>query len=174
MNLGNKKLLTIIILLMIVSSGIHKYIYGFSPVGYIYNFYQNVNSKYITQSMFPKFFWHIVKSDNKKIVYESFMVNNKVISATLDIGYRNKSITEIEQMCEGKNNIAKIADGYSILCRNERNSHLLPYKIVYKPNSYFLFMYDYNDKYDWIYEKLIDYIKYRGLGDNDNPHLSPL
>ena len=159
MNFENKKRLTIIILMVIVGIGVHKYIYGFSPVGYIYNFYKNFNSEYMTDSRFLKFFWHIAKLDNEKIIYESFVVQDRRISATLDKSFSNKSINEIKQMCEGVNEISKIVDGYSILCRNESNSHLLPYKIVYKLNGYFIFMYGYNDKYNWIYEKLIDYIK---------------
>ena len=149
----------------------HKYMYGFSPVGYIYNFYYNIyRSEYKIKPNFPKFFWRIVKSDNKKIVYESFLVDDKVISATLDDGYKNKPMSEIERMCEGKNNIVKMSDEYTILCLNENNTYLSPYKIVYSPNSYFLFMYDYSDKYDWVYKKLIDYIREaKRYGDNDNP-----
>jgi len=113
----------------------------------------------MTNSRFPKFFWHIAKLDNEKIIYESFVVQDRRISATLDKSFNNKSINEIKQMCEGVNEISKIADEYSILCRNEKNDLLLPYKIIYKPSSYFLFMYGYDSKYDWIYEKLINYIR---------------
>jgi len=158
MNLVNKKRLTIIFFCFILIFIVHKNILGFSPIGYIFNFYKNVVNGQILHIDFPFFFWRIEKSNDKTKMFESFIVNDRPISVTLDRNYNNVSIDAIKKMCEGTYSIEKNKSVYFFLCQNEKNTYLKPFKVVYKQNEFFIFIYDYDKKYDWIYKKIISYI----------------
>lgn len=162
-----KKLLIAIVSIFAIIF-ILKQIFGFSPIGYIYNAYYNSFNNYkIIESTYsvklPFFNWRINKKDSSKTVVYGMKTNNDFLKATFDNTFLFKSINEINTLCSDKNYIEKEINidediAIDIYCENQSIKELKPYRMVLIPNKVLIFMYDYQEEHSDEYEKLISTI----------------
>ena len=163
----NKKSMFILIIVLVIFFVLykgHKKIFGYSPVGYLYNYYWYKTHKklyvsyLINNQNFPILFWRVVKNENNKsIIFESFIVNNQLITASLS----NKvKYQEIRQSCDGKvynyhtNINKKIQEAF--VCKNNDNIYLKSFLCVSFSKKLCLFIYNYDVQYKWLYDKLLN------------------
>ena len=170
MNLENKnikKLSIGLVSLLIIIFGL-KQILGYSPIGYLYNaYYNSFHDSEIIDSTYkielPFFNWRINEKDNTQTIVYGMLTKDGFLKATFSNGSFSKSIDEIKEMCIDGNNIVKSIDidihkAMDIYCKNESVDELKPYRIIFIPKKLFVFMYNYQLKYNSHYEELISRI----------------
>ncbi len=169
MNLENKnikKLFISLVGLLIIIFGL-KQMLGYSPIGYLYNAYYNsihdsevINNTYKIQP--PFFNWRINEKNNTQVIFYGMLTENGFLKATFSNNSLSKSIDEIKDMCVGRNIVKNIDidthKAVDIYCENKNINELNSYKIIFIPKKLFVFMYDYQMKYNNQYEKLISKI----------------